>query len=104
MNNSNLQFTYDLGAGDNMVTLTYVNVSDGLWHTAKATRYGTQAILQLDHGEGTHYGETQPMDSHRLQYMGDSDSDMAEMFGGAYVLYNPYNNDANVHFAMAESK
>ncbi len=101
--NTNLRFTYDLGADDNVIVLPNVNVSDGIWHTAKVGRYGTQVILQVDHGEGTHYGEAQPFDSHRLQDVGNADSMFADMFGGATVQYDRTGQPA-VDMALVSSK
>ena len=42
----------DLGSDDRTLALPFVNVSDGLWHTARMQRWGNQAILQLDGGDG----------------------------------------------------
>ena len=42
----------DLGSDDRVLALPYVNVSDGLWHTARMRRWGNQAVLQLDGGDG----------------------------------------------------
>ena len=42
----------DLGSDDRVIELPYVNVSDGLWHTARMRRWGNQAVLQLDGGDG----------------------------------------------------
>lgn len=42
----------DLGSDDRVLALPHVNVSDGLWHTARMRRWGNQAVLQLDGGDG----------------------------------------------------
>lgn len=40
-------------------------VDDGKWHTAKVSRYGSSAILELDGGEGKHYNETYRFEGHQ---------------------------------------
>lgn len=49
---STLQLRIDLGSDDRILALPHVNVSDGLWHTARMRRWGNQAALQLDNGDG----------------------------------------------------
>lgn len=50
-----LRFRYNLGSGEEMVSLHHVNVSDGQWHTAYVNRIGKMAIMKLDGGEGRFY-------------------------------------------------
>lgn len=45
--------------------LSAVTVDDGKWHTAKVSRYGSSAILELDGGEGKHYNETYRFEGHQ---------------------------------------
>ena len=54
---SHLQMRIDLGSDDRSLSLPHVNVSDGLWHTVHMRRWGNQAVLQLDGGDGrcVHY-------------------------------------------------
>jgi hypothetical protein len=40
-------------------------VDDGQWHTAKVTRYGSVAILEIDGGEGRKYNETFRYEGHQ---------------------------------------
>lgn len=47
------------------VWLSAVTVDDGKWHTAKVSRYGSSAILELDGGEGKHYNETYRFEGHQ---------------------------------------
>lgn len=47
------------------VWLNAVTVDDGKWHTAKVSRYGSSAILELDGGEGKHYNETYRFEGHQ---------------------------------------
>ena len=53
-----LRFRYNLGSGEESVSLTFANVSDGLWHTVKVHRVGKMTTLTLDGGEGRKYNET----------------------------------------------
>ena len=53
-----LRFRYNLGSGEQMVSLSHVNVSDGVWHTANVQRVGQWTELRLDGGEGRYYNET----------------------------------------------
>ena len=49
---SYLQFRYDLGSGDETVSLPHTNVADGRWHHVLVTRFGNQVSLQMDYGTG----------------------------------------------------
>jgi hypothetical protein len=50
--NNRLAFRYDIGAGEASIQITAVPVNDGRWHLARAERYGKEATLILDDGEG----------------------------------------------------
>jgi len=58
-----LRFRYNLGghAGDSEVSLTAVNVSDGVWHSVHVERHGQWSVLSLDHGEGSFTNQTLPL-------------------------------------------
>ena len=61
-----LRFRYQLGAvagqsGDSDVSLTAVDVSDGVWHSVHVERHGQWAVLSLDHGEGSFTNQTLPL-------------------------------------------
>ncbi|KAG8330089.1 beta-catenin binding [Homalodisca vitripennis] len=47
------------------LTLTWVDVADGRWHTVTVSRYGSMAVLQLDGGEGRRHNETFLMLGHQ---------------------------------------
>ena len=47
-----IQFRYNIGGGENVVSITNILVNDGKWHFARAERYGKEASLVLDDGEG----------------------------------------------------
>ena len=47
-----VQFRYNIGGGENVVSIASVPVNDGKWHFVKAERYGKEASLILDDGEG----------------------------------------------------
>ena len=53
-----MRFRYNLGSGEESVSLTYANVSDGIWHTVKVNRIGKMTSMLLDGGEGRKYNET----------------------------------------------
>jgi len=53
-----LRFRYSLGAGEQRVVLSYVNVSDGTWHTAFVNRIGQWVELKVDGGEGRNFNES----------------------------------------------
>jgi len=57
-----LRFRYNLGgqARDSEVSLTAVNVSDGVWHSVHVERHGQWSILSVDHGEGPFTNQTLP--------------------------------------------
>jgi len=50
--NNRLQFRYDIGGGESLININNVLINDGKWHFAKADRYGKEASLILDDGEG----------------------------------------------------
>ena len=83
--NSRLQFRYDLGSGDHILTLPAVNVSDGMRHFVRVSRYGNGAVLRLDAGEGRFYAERWPTDEHRALKL-----ELAS--GGGEVIRNFWTN------------
>ncbi|XP_049790107.1 neural-cadherin-like [Schistocerca nitens] len=55
-----LQLNYKVMGGssiEHLISLDFVAVDDGQWHTTKVLLYGFAAILQLDVGEGRYYNE-----------------------------------------------
>ena len=54
-----IQFRYNLGSGEQQVSLQHVNASDGVWHTVYVTRIDQGCVLKLDGGEGRYYNMTQ---------------------------------------------
>ena len=46
--------------------LSDVVVDDGQWHTVKASRYGSAAILTLDGGEGRRYNDSLIFSGHQM--------------------------------------
>lgn len=40
------------------MTLTYVNASDGEWHSVFVKRVGQWVVLQVDSGEGRYFNES----------------------------------------------
>jgi len=94
--NGQLQFRYDLGNDDHVLSLPDVNVSDGMRHIARVTRYGNQAILQLDSGEGRFYAERWPTDEHRALRL-----DFAS--GGGEVTRNEWTSEIETR-AIIDSK
>ncbi|CAH1131679.1 unnamed protein product [Ceutorhynchus assimilis] len=59
--NSRLRFRYNLNSlkkDEKDIWINTVTVNDGQWHFAKVSRYGSEASLELDSGEGQRYNET----------------------------------------------
>ena len=96
---SHVEFVYDLGSGDKVVSLPHVNVSDGEWHAVFVRRYGNQAILQVDGGEGRFYAESVPDADFRLINLGGK-----RLFGGADVTYRPFHTEPDVNNVLIDSK
>jgi len=94
--NSRLQFRYDLGSGDHIIRLPDVDVSDGMRHVARVTRYGNQAILRLDSGEGRFYAERWPTEEHRALRLESAS-------GGGEVTRNVWTNEINTR-SIIDSK
>lgn len=81
-----------------MLSLPYVNVSDGLWHVVRVSRHGNQVVLRLDSGEGKYYTESMPQDAHRLIYIGDS-------FAAADLYYpNRWHTEPQVNKDLIQSE
>ena len=53
-----LRLRYNVGSGEQKLQLSFVNVSDGQWHTASVDRVGQWVTLTLDTGEGREFNET----------------------------------------------
>ena len=47
-----LRLRYNLGGREEKLQLSFVNVSDGQWHTAAVDRVGRWVTLTLDTGQG----------------------------------------------------
>lgn len=80
--NARIQFRYNIGGGENVVCLSEILVNDGKWHFAKAERYGKEASLILDDGEGfkMNYTFGLPSGAHEM------DVDRDSIFLGAKVV------------------
>ena len=53
-----LRLRYNVGSGEQSLQLSFVNVSDGQWHTAAVDRVGQWVTLTLDSAEGREVNET----------------------------------------------
>ncbi|XP_059485823.1 neural-cadherin isoform X5 [Neocloeon triangulifer] len=65
---SRLRFRFNLNSlrtEEKDLWLNAIMVNDGQWHTAKVTRYGSAAMLELDGGEGRRYNETFTFEGHQ---------------------------------------
>ena len=94
-----LLFYYDLGSGNLYLSLDYVEVNDGEWHIVRIRRYGNQAVLRLDSGEGRFYNETYIHDDgHMLMFLDE------RVHGAAYVTYQLYTNRAVTSNDLIECK
>ncbi|XP_035701024.1 neural-cadherin isoform X3 [Folsomia candida] len=65
---SRLRFRYNLNSlktEEQTLWLSFVPVDDGQWHTARVTRYGSVAALEIDGGEGRKYNETFMYEGHQ---------------------------------------
>lgn len=96
---SRLRFLYDLGSGDRILTLPYVDVADGLWHTVNIERYGTNGVLRLDRGEGKYYAELDFADQHRWISLSGM-----EVFAAADVRYNPFSHTPYINDDLLSSE
>jgi len=88
--NSRLQFRYDLGSDDHIISLPNVDVSDGMRHVARVSRYGNQAVLQLDSGEGRFYAERWPTNEHRALRLQDASA-------GGEVIRNVWTDEIRTY-------
>ena len=58
MRDYRLGLRYNTGSGEQRLELSYVNVSDGQWHSAAFDRVGQWVTLTLDSGEGQQLNES----------------------------------------------
>ena len=65
-------------------------------HVARVTRYGNQAILRLDSGEGRFYAERWPTNEHRALRLHVAS-------GGGQVTRNEWTSEVETH-AIIDSK
>ena len=94
-----IEFTSDLGSGDRTLSLPFVDISDGLWHTVFVERHGSQVILKMDGGEGRYYNESLPNDDFPLLLL-----DGEYVFGGAAVNYPRFHPDPQVNRVFESSE
>ncbi|CAD5119447.1 unnamed protein product [Dimorphilus gyrociliatus] len=67
VSNGYLKLLYDLGSGYNTLSLPYVKVNDGIWHTVVFERFGNGGSLLLDDGDAPRFFvQNFQRDSHRL--------------------------------------
>ncbi|EEB18272.1 predicted protein [Pediculus humanus corporis] len=65
---SKLHFRYNLNSlrtEERDIWLSAITVDDGQWHTAKVSRFGSAATLEMDGGEGRRYNETFTFEGHQ---------------------------------------
>lgn len=65
---SRLHFRYNLNSlrtEEKDIWLSAITVDDGQWHTAKVSRYGSAATLEMDGGEGRRYNESFTFEGHQ---------------------------------------
>lgn len=65
---SRLHFRYNLNSlrtEERDIWLSAVTVDDGQWHTAKVSRYGSAATLEMDGGEGRRFNESFSFEGHQ---------------------------------------
>ena len=91
--------TADMGAGDVILELPNVNVSDGIMHAVKLNRYGNQLTLHLDGGEGRFFAQSRPIEtSFQLIRIDQS-------FAAAHVSYkNKWHTQPDIFNDVADSK
>jgi hypothetical protein len=65
---SRLHFRYNLNSlrtEEKDIWLSAITVDDGQWHTAKISRYGSAATLEMDGGEGRRFNESFSFEGHQ---------------------------------------
>ncbi|RNA38220.1 neural-cadherin isoform X7 [Brachionus plicatilis] len=77
-----VQFRFDIGGGESAVSIQSVRVNDGKWHYVKAHRYGREASVVLDDGEGLNMNYTFGLPNGAKEMDVDRDS----IFLGAKVV------------------
>jgi hypothetical protein len=82
ISNNRLQFRYEIGGGENLISIANILVNDGKWHLARVERYGKEAVLMLDDGEGYKMNYTFGLPSTAKEMDIDRDS----IFLGAKVI------------------
>lgn len=80
--------------------LSYVNVSDGQWHTVRVDRIGQWAVMKLDSGEGRFFNETFGVRNGHIQIRVSQRS----MFAGGNVRFPSIQSEPLVDMDYANSK
>lgn len=80
--NNRVQFRYEIGSGESVVSVHNVFVNDGKWHFVKAHRYGREATIALDDGQGLNMNYTFGLPNG----MQEMDVDRDSIFLGAKVV------------------
>ena len=95
-----IRFRYNLGSGEEMVFLAFVNVSDGQWHTVNVKRLGKSSTIKLDGGEGRYYNRTEG------SWLGHLHINVAphSFFAGGDVKFPAHNVPAIVDYDYRDSK
>ncbi len=73
---------YDIGGGESSINIAKVEINDGRWHMARAERFGREASLVLDDGEGLKMNYTFGLPTGASEMDVDRDS----IFLGARVI------------------
>lgn len=95
-----IRFRYNLGSGEQYLTLSHVNVSDGEWHTVYIDRVGHWLTMRLDGGEGRNFNETVGQDAeHRTIRISQR-----SMIAGGDVRFPSSNSKALVDHDYFDSK
>lgn len=81
--NCHLIFRYNLGSGEELVSLVRVNVSDGIWHTASVHRVGRWTQLRLDSGDERNFNESFGLPGGHLEMHLSQHG----LFAGGYARY-----------------
>jgi len=95
-----IRFRYNLGTGEQQLMLSYVNVSDGQWHTVRVNRIGQWAVMKLDSGEGRFFNETFGVPGGHVQIRVSQRS----MFAGGNVRFPSIQSEPLVDMDYADSK
>ncbi len=100
MKQGKIRFRYNLGSGEEILSLTQITVSDGQWHVVYVERIGKMSVLKIDSCEGRFYNMSQGSLGGHLQIL----VARRQMYAGGDVKFPSSRDPAIVDYDYRDSE